>query len=192
MTLEYKDLIYIILAILGIIVALLAIFTGEYVRMVAGLKVDVEVKKAKAELKAILKFADAIKIYQKDIGAAIALSENAIPDLTGVELIQAKSNLAYYYAYGAFIESKNRAILLAQETLIQAFLHPDRTNNFKINYGYVIMKYASTIEEVQRSIDFLENILQRKSLEEDDIEEIKGYLLEAGIKRAKLLQATGG
>lgn len=54
------------------------------------------------------------------------------------------------------------------------------------------MKYASTIEEVQRSIDFLENILQRKSLEEDDIEEIKGYLLEAGIKRAKLLQATGG
>jgi hypothetical protein len=185
--LEYKDIIYIVLGMVGIIVALFAIFSGEYVRMVADQKVDIEVRKAKAELKAILEFADAIKIYQKDISAAIKLSESALPNLTGIELLQAKSNLAYYYAMGSYTESKSRALSLAQETLVQAFRFPDRINNWKINYGYVIMRYGISLDEIERSIVFLESVARRQSLNDEELEEIEGYLREAREKKAQAL-----
>lgn len=186
MIFENDDIIYVVLGMLGIIIALFAIFSGQYVHLIAELKVDKEVGKAKAELKAILQFADAIKIYKKDVEAAITLSEKALPHLTGVELIQAKSNLAYYYAYGFYPESKNRAISLAYETLSMVFIHPDRANNFKINYGYVIMRYANNHEEIQRAIKFLSKLLERKSLDEEDITEINDYISEANEKKSKL------
>jgi hypothetical protein len=172
---------------LAIVVALFAIFAGQYVNAVSKITVKQETDRAKKELKAILKFADAIKVYKANPEFAIRLSEEAIPDLTGVELIQAKSNLAYYYAYGPYIQSRDRALSLAKETLVQAFLYPERANNFKVNYGYVVARYAETVPETNKAIDFLEKIKLINSIDADEMKELDEYLEETREKLRQLL-----
>jgi len=179
--------IYLNLAILGLVIALFAIFAGQYVKIMADVTINKEVDKARRELKAIIMFSDALKQYNNDAELAIRLSEKALPDLTGVELVQAKSNLAYYYAHGDYAQSKSRALDLSKQTLVQAFLYPDRANNFKINYGYVLMRYADTIPEVNQAIDFLNKTNLIMSLEEAEKEEILEYIEEADQKLKKLL-----
>ncbi|MCZ6701890.1 MAG: hypothetical protein O6940_02485 [Ignavibacteria bacterium] len=178
--------IYVNLGILGIVVALFAIFAGQYVRIIAEVTVRKEVSRARAELKAILQFQDALKYYMNNPEVAIKLSEQALPYLTGIELVQAKSNLAYYYASGSYWESKNRATELAKEILVETFIYPDRANNLKINYGYVIMKYAETAPETNRAINFLDNLKSIPSLKLTEIQEIDEYLSEARTKLSTL------
>lgn len=185
-----RTTLFIVLGVIAFIASLLAFFGFRIFIEIMQRLVEKEVDKATQELHSIVKearwellaindFTEATKIYETDVDRAIEYTESAIKYLRGKVLTQAKSNLAYYYAYKPYPEAKERVLTLAKETLTDSFLYPDRMNNFKINYGYVKMQYADTEEEIKQAIRYLEDLLKRPGLKEKDKVEVKEYLEKA-------------
>jgi hypothetical protein len=49
------------------------------------------------------------------------------------------------------------------------------------------MRYGISLDEIERSIVFLESVARRQSLNDEELEEIEGYLREAREKKAQAL-----
>jgi hypothetical protein len=182
------------LGIIGIFIAALTFFGFQILKDLAANLVKAEVSKVQKIIEATADFTTAWRIWDTSLEEAIELSEAAIGSgsLDGKVLLQAKSNLAYYYAYKPYVEMKKRALSLAEESLELAFLYPDRTTNFKINYGYVIMRYANSSTELDRALRFLEHLLLRPDLRLDERQEIEEYLTFVRNEKTKYLQKEIG
>lgn len=93
---------------------------------------------------------------------------------------QIESNLGYYYAEIGVPEKKDAALKHAAEARDLVSKYPDKALYWLPNYGYVLMRYAATIEELNKATDYLKEIKEKYP---DLRKEVDIYLEEAEQKR---------
>jgi len=165
--------------ITAVVLTFFGLFGAQLLGSIVRLTIRDELNKAKAEYKALNSAERAVDLWEENLEQAIFLLERALPWITGKELYQAKSNLAWMYAHGGYIEHKEQAIRLAQKASDMSFRYNDRKNNFKINYAYVIMKYSETEESHRKVLKILESIkTNTPNLSKNHLTEVDGYIKE--------------
>jgi hypothetical protein len=100
-------------------------------------------------------------------------------------VLMAKGNLAYYYAELGIVDKRGIALSYAQETKQKADEH--KMPEWLVNYGYVRMRYAVSVEELDEVVAYLEAL---PKLYPSLKQEADDYLSQAGERR-KSLKAGG-